>query len=74
MNKKRLNFDDSILDNVLNKIKKIIGIEKCNYTKNLKEMNDKLPVDITLKSVVILMTCVIKDGNNFHPQLVLEKH
>ena len=34
--------------------------------------NDKLSDDITLKRVVILLTCVIKDGNKFYPQLFLD--
>ena len=36
-------------------------------------MDDKLPDDITLKNVVILMACVIKDGDKFYPQLFLEE-
>ena len=36
------------------------------------DTDDKLPDDITLKEVVILITCVIKDGNKFDLQLFLE--
>ena len=32
-----------------------------------------LPDDITLKSVVILLTCVIKDDGKFHSQIFLEE-
>ena len=41
-------------------------------TKILINRDDKLPDDITFKNVVILMTCVIKDGNTFYPQLHLD--
>ena len=46
--------------------------------KNLKILintDEKLSDDITLKRVVILMTCVIiliKDANKFYPQLSLD--
>ena len=33
----------------------------------------KLPDDITLKNVMILTTCVIKDDGKFYPQLFLEE-
>ena len=36
-------------------------------------MDDKLPDDITLKNVVILMACVIKDGDKFYSQLFLQE-
>ena len=49
-------------DKVTDKIKEIIGIEKCDYTKILINTDDKLP-DITLKNVVILVTCYIKDDD-----------
>ena len=52
-------LDDYVLDRVLDKIKDIIGIEKFYGTKILIDTDDKLPDDITLKNVVILMTCAI---------------
>ena len=55
------------------KIKEIICIEKFDDTKVLTETDDKLPDDITFKNDVILMTCVIKDDDRFHPQLFLEE-
>ena len=58
-----------IVDKVLDKIKEIIGIEKFDDTKILINTNDKLSDRITFKRVKILMTCVIKDGNRFYPQL-----
>ena len=65
--------DDYVRDIVLDRIKKIIGIEKFDNTKILIEIDDKLPDDITLKNAVILMTFVVKDGNRFFPQLFLEE-
>ena len=37
------------------------------------EKDDKLPDDITLKNVTILITCAIKDGDKFYPQILLEE-
>ena len=61
------------LDKILAKIKKIIGIERFDDTKILIEIDDKLPGDVTLKNVVILITCVIKDEDKVHPKLYLEE-
>ena len=65
--------DDYMLDKVLDKIKKIIGIEKFDDTKILIGMDDKLPDDVTLKNFVILTTCVIKDGNKFYLQIFFKE-
>ena len=56
-------IDDDIFDKVLDKIKNMIGIETCDDTKVLMDTDDKLAGDIALKDVVILITCVIKDGD-----------
>ena len=55
--------DDYTLDKVLDKIKMIMSIEEFNDTKILVETDDKLPDDVTLKIVALLITCVsrIKD-------------
>ena len=60
---KYLIVDDYTLDKVLDKIKMIISIEEFNDTKILVETDDKLPDDVTLKIVALLITCVsrIKD-------------
>ena len=63
--------DDYMADNVLDKIKEIIGIEKFDDTKVLMNTGNKLSDDITLKIIVVLMTCVIKDSNKFYRQLFL---
>ena len=52
-----------ILDKVIDRIKKIIGIEE----------NDILPDDVTFKNAVALMTSVIKGDGKFYPQLFLEE-
>ena len=49
----------NILDKVLDKIKRIVGIEKFDDTKILINTDDKLPNNITLNNVVVLITCVI---------------
>ena len=59
-----------MLDKVLDRIKKIIGIENFDDTK---DTDDKLRNDITFKNIMILMTYVIKDHGKFHPQLFLEE-
>ena len=46
-----------------------IGIEKFDDTKISNETDDKLPDDVTLKNVAILIACVIKDDNKFYPQV-----
>ena len=70
--KKCLTVDNYTLDKVLDKIKRI-GIEKDEDTKILICTDYKLSDDITLKNTVILMTYVIKDDDNFYPQLFLEE-
>ena len=56
--------DDYILHKVLDKIKRK-DIEKLDDTKILIDTDDKLLSDFTLEDVLILMTCIIKDGDNF---------
>lgn len=58
-----------ILDKVLDKIKNIIGIEKFHDTKILIYTDDILVDDIALKNVVMLIICVMKDGDKFYPHL-----
>ena len=63
--------DDYMLDKVLNKFKEIISIKKFDNTKIWVDADDILPDDITLKSFVIFMTCVIVDDGKFCFQLFL---
>ena len=65
--------DDYLLDKVLEKLKEILHIEKFDNTKILIDTDNKLPVDITLKNIMILMTSVIKNGGKFYPQLFSEE-
>ena len=58
---------------MLNKTKEVKSIEKFDDTIILIETDDKFPDDITLKYVVILITCVIKTGGKFYPQLFSEE-
>ena len=51
---------------ILDKIKKTIDTEKIDKTKIFIDTDYKLPVDITLKNV-------LKNINNFYPQIFLEK-
>ena len=55
--------DDYMWIKVLDKKEEIIDIEKLDYTKILIDTNDKLPDDITLKNVMLWITCDIK-GND----------
>ena len=59
-------------DKVLDRIKEIIGTEKCDDTKTV-DTDDKFPDDVIVKNVVILMKCVVKDDGKFHPQLSFEE-
>ena len=51
---KDLMIDDYMLDNILDKIKAMINIEKFDDSKILIETYDELPGSITLKNVLIL--------------------
>ena len=69
MKKKTIDDWRCILEKVLDRVKQIIGIEKYDNTKILLDTNDKFPEKITLKSVVVLKTCVIRYDDKFFPQL-----
>ena len=59
--------DDYTIDKLSDKIKRIDN-ENLDDTRILIDTDDELPND-TLKSSMTLMTCVIKDGDKFYPQL-----
>ena len=65
--------DDNILDKVLKEIKKLAGIKKFEDVKVLIDADDKFPDDIILKSVVILITCVIQEDDKLYLQISLEE-
>ena len=54
-------------------MKEMISFERFDDTKMLIDTDDKLPDDITFKNVVVLMTCVIRDGNKFYSQIFSEE-
>ena len=58
-----------MLHKVLNKNKEKIGLEKFDDTKILIDMDDKLPDDVSLKNVVILITYVVRDDSKFYSQI-----
>ena len=64
--------DNYILDKILDKTERIV-IEKLDNISILIDTDDKLQNDITLKNDLILITCVIKDGDKFYPQLFSEE-
>ena len=65
--------NEYMLDKVFDKIKVTIGIVKLDDTKIVIDTDDKLSNYITLKNVVILITCVIKEDAKFYPQIFLEE-
>ena len=62
---RNLMVEDFMLDKILKKIKMMISII-IDDIKILTETNDELSDDVTLKNVVILITCVMKDDNKFY--------
>lgn len=65
--------DDNIWHKVLEKAKKITGIEKIDSTNNLIDTDKKLSNGINLKKVVILITSVMKDSNKSDLQIILQE-
>ena len=62
---------DYIVDEVLDKIKMMVFVEKLDDTKILIDTDDRLSDEVSLKNVVISISCVIKDTDKFYPQLFL---
>ena len=50
-----------------------MGIGKFDDTKILVETDGKSPDDITFKNVIILFVCVIKELDEFYPQIFLKE-
>ena len=65
--------DDYMLDKVLDKIKEITDIAHFDDNKILIDTDDKFPDDVSLKNLVILITCAIKDDGKFYSQLFLQE-
>ena len=53
--------NDYILNIVLDKIKKIIGIDKFDNAEILIDTNYKLSDEFTFQNVVVIITCILKD-------------
>ena len=62
-----------ILYKISDKVLKIIAFEKFGNIKFLIETDDKLPDDITLKNVVILVASIINDGDKCYSQISSEE-
>ena len=62
-----------MLNEVSDGIKKVAGIKKFDNTKPLIDASDKLPADIIVKDILIVITCAIKDNNKQYPQIFLEE-
>ena len=67
--KKYLMVNDDTLNKVLDKVKETVEIVKFDDTKILIDMYNKLLDCITLKNLVILITCVIKDDAKFYSHI-----
>ena len=53
--------NDYILNIVLDKIKKIIGIDKFDNAEILIDTNYKLSDEFTFQNVGVIITCILKD-------------
>ena len=62
-----------MLGKVTDKIEETIDIVKLDDTKILIKTNNRLPEYITLKHVVVLITCHVKDDDKFYPEVILEE-
>ena len=63
---------DYAIDKLLGQIKRV-SIDKLEDIRIWIDANDKLSDDVTLKNGVILMTCVIKNGDKLYRKLFLEE-
>ena len=59
-------IDYNILGKVVDNVKETKGIGKFDETKTLIETDDKLPGDITLNIVVVLIQRVIKTSDQIY--------
>ena len=63
---------DYTVDKTLDKIKRI-RIEKRDNIKAFIDTDDKLIANVTSKTAVKIMACVVKYCNKYYPQLFLEE-
>ena len=70
--KKYLMVHDYTVDKALDKIKRM-RIEKRDDIKALIDTDNKLRANVTSKTAVKIMACVVKYCDKFYPQLFLEE-
>ena len=59
--------DEYILEHMLEKSKEIKSIEKLDDTEILIDIDDTLGDETTLKNVVMIISCIMKNYDNFYP-------
>ena len=69
---KKYFITDDMFDKVLDKMNKMIGIEKLNNATTFTDTDDKLPDNIALKNAVMLVSCFMKNGDKFYSPIFLE--
>lgn len=63
-------FDDDLLHEVLDMIKKIISTKTFYDIEILIETDNKLSDDITSENLVTVTSCVIKDNDKIYLQII----
>ena len=63
-------FDDDLLHELLDMIKKIISTKTFYDIKILIETDNKLSDDITSEILVTVTSCVIKDNDKIYLQII----
>ena len=63
-------FDDDLLHEVLDMIKKIISTKTFYDIEILIETDNKLSDDITSENLVTVNSCVIKDNDKIYLQII----
>lgn len=63
-------FDDDLLHEVLDIIKKIISTKTFYDIEILIETDNKLSDDITSENLVTVTSCVIKDNDKIYLQII----
>ena len=66
-------FDDDLLHEVLDMIKKIISTKTFYDIEILIETDNKLSDDITSENLVTVTSCVIKDNDKIYLQIIWRK-
>ena len=72
-NEKKYLETDNMLNRVWDKIKMMIGIDKFNNSKILIYTEKKLAYQVTLKNIMISISCVVKVDDKFYPKIFSEE-